>query len=1128
MAGNIHPANHLSNTREPVGEISKSRTTRKIDQQVWDEHKEHIRRLYLGEKKTLNQVSEILERERGFTASKSQYIHMVNEVWGFRKNMTRSDVMSIEAQKRKRVMKGKESVVRVDGRIIEDKEFQRKKSRHFQTVLEQHQQRFEDITEEVTTGPADRIEISTPSPGASLSMIGMGQSVSRLPSPLRMDDQADWMMSWMDVLSTPLRIPSPSPSTLLGSIGQLPLGNSEKLPSFVFQNPFSYITPSMRFDIAFETQITPIFQVTTSPLFIHPENNTIIKQLSSSTPVKNPDQWLSDIRSSILGKSHSPTEFLLFLKSYMIRLSNNIDEPFVERQCIDKLLKSGLVEEYLIIVEKIIKESRAPAPEGNIISAPMNGLGQILEDFGPVVRKFSIVLLYGAARTGNIEVLRMLLDLGILNVHGDEAILRNHLIGVTAIQFAIEYQHAAAYNLLLRQKLKLATSPISDLSPSILWTAVLVDSPDLVSDLVTRYAMTDVDLPWFFGANAVKVRNYLADLQKNGLTWSEELLSNLGAPNFEIVTALELSVWTRRIDCFRILATYHTKNKVYRCLSSPAPRNNNSSLPRKDRVVLLYLAVLNADHQMMREILQHPRLFGYIDEPIHRTGVEIKPETPLERALFRGDINAIKILLQNGADLKNVELRFGSLSPRARQLEIKTRLPPLFRRHLEENGLPEVANVIEEMVQQAKAEEKWDPLFHGSDSEAEDDADLDWTYRVEYCTVQTVSVIIKICDWLFGDSPIWDSSLWETFIGTHSKFLKWMEITITLAIVAGTNEKYAVTRIYGGFHDEETARLLRRAFRRLFAGTSWRLTLYPLVPMILEVIVPNSPHTRSKIRQLGAQYGYAPKKDSRECFLRKLDEFFVIDLALKPGDSNYAEAYNSQTGSRFLSNLEKTLHKYTNELGYIYEGSAGIPDSKFHRKLCEITIPQISQMTEPQILALLSLAIRFNFTDVIEVVLVREPNFMIPGTMFSEVAWFSNEESFRLILGHYSRTSKEGSKGLEMALLLSIIQGDSFKAIELVKYANLGYNYGCNKTALSAAVMLGRLDISNILIEAGAPDDLNMTKELAMNCDFFDIAEFIGKKLVLEESDSIVTSPHGPATDSALDSEDDEIDAGSD
>ncbi|KAF3901848.1 hypothetical protein AA313_de0208870 [Arthrobotrys entomopaga] len=134
-----------------------------------------------------------------------------------------------------------------------------------------------------------------------------------------------------------------------------------------------------------------------------------------------------------------------------------------------------------------------------------------------------------------------------------------------------------------------------------------------------------------------------------------------------------------------------------------------------------------------------------------------------------------------------------------------------------------------------------------------------------------------------------------------------------------------------------------------------------------------------------------------------------------------------------------------------------------------------------------------------------------------KAVWFSNEESFSFIMGHYAKTTKNGSKGLEMALLLSIIIGSSYKVMELVKYADLGYNYGLDTTALFAAADLGRLDISNILIEAGAPDNLDQIKESAMTFGHFDIVEFIDKKLALKELADRFVSTEEPGEGSRSD-----------
>ncbi|KAF3170567.1 hypothetical protein TWF225_004194 [Orbilia oligospora] len=138
----------------------------KISQETWESYKSDISRLYLDERKTLDQVRLVMEESLGFIATKAQYIRMVNEVWRLKKNIKGSDLDCIDTRERKRARDGKKTGVKLGNRQLDESELRRKRSRHHVSVIEQHQRRVAARPDGKETEPAtpEGMEIFTPTP----------------------------------------------------------------------------------------------------------------------------------------------------------------------------------------------------------------------------------------------------------------------------------------------------------------------------------------------------------------------------------------------------------------------------------------------------------------------------------------------------------------------------------------------------------------------------------------------------------------------------------------------------------------------------------------------------------------------------------------------------------------------------------------------------------------------------------------------------------------------------------------------------------------------------------------------------------------------------------------------------
>ncbi|KAK6540373.1 hypothetical protein TWF694_009174 [Orbilia ellipsospora] len=395
---------------------------REIGQEVWDLHKGRITQLYLDENRSPAEIRDILQGECGFIASPSQYIRMVNKVWGLKKNLTRSDLQTIENNIHRRELEGRETEVTVGGRIVGENELRRKKRRKFTTILEQH--------------------------------------IEALASSTSEDKR--WYM----------------PSS----------------------------------------------------------ENSFMRQVLAPKAIRYPTEWLQDHLAVTM--EQSPAMFLSFLKSFMIRLANNIDHPKVQRRCMDCIVESPTLRRNIAFLKMVLQQTKPIKPSIYIDETGQNSK----EGFELVLENFAAQLLYSASRVGHINIVKMLVrwfDMHRLSELADPRLGQLQVIGVTAIQFAIEYKQQAVYNFLLEQGFDVKVAPISDLSPSLLWTAVLVNLPDLLSELIHTYGARDRHEHKFVSKFETLFKGYLDQIRAERLPWI--MFSDSGTSSYATRTHARVS-----------------------------------------------------------------------------------------------------------------------------------------------------------------------------------------------------------------------------------------------------------------------------------------------------------------------------------------------------------------------------------------------------------------------------------------------------------------------------------------------------------------------------------------------------------------------------------------------------------
>ncbi|KFX92770.1 hypothetical protein O988_07131 [Pseudogymnoascus sp. VKM F-3808] len=104
------------------------KTRNEVDAE-WEVHKSEIETLFLKEKRTRDEVMEIMKNTHGFDKSKSQYIRKLQQ-WNFKKNSKNETWKFVARRLEKRKLEGKESETRINGELIATKKLRHEISRY--------------------------------------------------------------------------------------------------------------------------------------------------------------------------------------------------------------------------------------------------------------------------------------------------------------------------------------------------------------------------------------------------------------------------------------------------------------------------------------------------------------------------------------------------------------------------------------------------------------------------------------------------------------------------------------------------------------------------------------------------------------------------------------------------------------------------------------------------------------------------------------------------------------------------------------------------------------------------------------------------------------------------------------
>ncbi|RVD87492.1 uncharacterized protein DFL_001726 [Arthrobotrys flagrans] len=1142
----------------------------KIDDATWERHKDRIRFLYIDQEPplTLKQVRETLVREEGFEATQAQYYHRITVVWKLKKRISWKDSDHIDAERKKRRAEGKETVIKVAGRVVHEDEYKPKKPRYLDTV-ERLRRKFAEHDSLQGYVPKG-IELSTPSPLQSQSpteshdheIIRSEESTASIPvlstssypaSPTFSEDLVRWLNSanilvganspvpptysefgawadWLNLTNNTL-LPSPSmpnsPRVSIRSRGFSPIthipvlstSNYPASPTFsenfghwlnltspstpnslrlsirgrgfspitheiflplVFQSSLRHIAPTMRFEEMFETQFSLLLNEPPSYLFANSDSDSILRVILSPEPIEDPETWATKIPRGGKGLSH-----------------------FRQRQCMDLLLKSGLLREHTRTLEMIltIKESTEtnsypePSASSEISDNP--------EAFKLIIINFAIELFYSAARTGDIEILKFLAHLGTLKESRDKT-FDPDLVGVTAAQFAIEYQQNAATSFLLRQNINVNRAPVSELSPSLLWTAVLVSSPNLVSQLIDQGANDRRVSENSKKIDSITFARYKGKLVDDGLAWTSN--HKIGGI-LNARTALGLSVSTHNFACFQILAEKHAQKD---CHFS----GNGAQEP------ILHLAIMRPNHLMMKNILEHPVYSGRIDEEVVEIiNDEHFPHTALSEAIWNEDIETIKILLEYGADPRNVSLEhfveFEDTGTTGADLGYLLQSKRDAFRRLECHGLSRVIGRIEELISQKKT---WDTLFfdpsdeHGAEDIAIDDTEITWTYRFPKHTKEVMPTAQKVIDAMWDDDFHREPN--KYFIRMCRDFLTSMELAlgffenIEIHVRAENSLRSScITIEFLGilFNGRDTTHFISKLREAFDEKLIYGLRIFSYSKSFRNIIKYTLPTLRNCgrgdsmnfVRKMIEEYGHTPKRTINDPFVRKLDRFCFKSRRNDDGEIDYRHEYDDSKAERLLLNLKDQFDKQAQgeELQDILHWSRCVLDESLRKRLCDITVSHLSDLDPQQVACLLKLALHGDFSETVELVLDRQSSLEITTDIIWEATSFSSEKAFTRVLDHYVAGHQPTGAGLEIPLLLAIVHGQLYKIVKILPNADVNHQFGSNLTAIEVAAMLGRLDIAAVLLEAGASRNLGKAQKIAFRRGHFILQKIINQAI---------------------------------
>ncbi|KAF3157899.1 hypothetical protein TWF788_005127 [Orbilia oligospora] len=769
--------------------------------------------------------------------------------------------------------------------------------------------------------------------------------------------------------------------------------------------------PSLKLEIVFQ-KLTTKLQETPTPVPFSP--GSLLSMSKNPTLLSIPGTNGQDLNMSLIVNQEgtfSDQELLEVLQPLVVQSSNRASGPSSLRAALDGFTESDISPRYFTTLQSFFNNAT------------------------PIIDDFAVQTFYSAARTGNINLLRFFIELGILKRRKSRWSANSQVIGVTALQFSIEYREGISTSLLLRSDIDINVQPVSDLSQSVLKTAVEVQDLELVNQLLDMGA-EDIVFDEIYGLSPVR-GEYLNELAEADLTWADNILRNENTLGQTILTALFSAISLEDDDIFEALL----RNRSAREKDGKPPIPFDSlSHTFLMRIWASYPHFLKRD--VARVFMRLESLLECNSLRIDINGIYLHGSTAL--ALARGIAgggagnseedenesptdgdpkdNIVKLLIKYGATKE---------SPNLKRLET----PPY------EGDSTQLINTYVSLIR----------LYTILDSLKDSTPSFPWvSYRqsLESLSHLDVEIMIEI---LSNSARFFEVNLTIGFDSTvSSAIMKSMEATsgsLESSVYFDTFHRNALTiafDFYGG--DASIYTLNWGDFARA------------------EPIGLLQPHENA--HPGGQQISSV-----------------LLGILKAP-----------EAGDRIQIDI-KGLH-WTRQ------------NAKFEacKQAIEFYTTSIPNMVPTELAAFLALAIRCNFHQRIR----DATRYLQKLDKISalEATWNGDNTTFDLILDIAEHTSDLGVS-LEILTLIAIHIGHTYKVIRLLDQGNADANYILEggKTFLETAAVLGRLDITQVLLNAGASHRLLEAKAKAEKFGHFAISHIINEHIKRLEPDNATATP---------------------
>ncbi|KAK6499671.1 hypothetical protein TWF481_010034 [Arthrobotrys musiformis] len=931
--------------------------------------KDPVRRLYLIDNRSTNDIAHILGQELGVRITEKQVIHLINKVWCFRKRLKPADLQYINYRKKKRLDAGRfDTRVKLCGIVQNESGLDRKQSRVYESTFDKHAKAH--IFDMASPVPPQGLEVGTPTP-RPMSESSPVAHVFRRPSRH---------------ISIPVYC----------------------MPSNLYEG-----LPSLKLEIVFQNIVT---KLQGAPIPVSSSPGTLLPISKISAILSPPGVHENDLS---VGQMVSPEvlfsdeKFLEVLHPLMVKFSNRSDSPRALREALDNFTGSVI-----------------PPPFYSILKSFFSNITPMIDDF-------AIQTFHSAARTGNLNLLKLFIELGILKTSwrsrwGSHA----HIIGVTALQFSIEYRQGPSTSLLLHNDIHVNVQPTSDLSQSILKTAVEVQDPELVNRLLDIGAK---DMVFKTEYSFDKTRDdYLKELCSNGLTWATEIRRIESQYAGFIFTALESATLLGNDNIFKEMLQNRVKSKE------------------------------KGEEPIIFDSLLHLTALGLIH--LEKTGIVVdRLESVLKCGALNIDINgsnisgenALELLETDGEqdDLVKLLVQHGATRPRwyenvAVDTRPQTKAPPICENLcLHKLSKTQFLTVLEILQYSTPSSFSWAPYRH---------------------FLESISHLHTTISFKLSSTAV--SSIQRTYFeGKFKMFLEYSNHNLnTLESVKTISEDLPVTWI-----NAKGATMCTLKFR--FFSTE------------------KAPVKGLKLRHGGLEVAKTPQID-RSSQLDNLLNFKNEDEVLEV----LKERLTLNTPGHFRDISMKTLH---------WARQAGNPE--FRQQVIGLYADLIPEMRETQLISFLALSVRSNSHNTIRDI-IRYSQGMDKISAL-EATWNGDNATFDLIL-EFAQHTNGLVVPLEILVSIAVCIGHTYKVVRLLEQEGVDVNHVLEggTTFIEMAAALGRLDIAQVLLDAGASHRLLEAKAKAETSGHFVLSDLIEGQIQRFRSDDNMVAPLDLSTATAI------------